>query len=120
MKFKVKPEKSNMAFMTSTFFLLIITCILWIILKEYIYFVVYFILTILLAYIYYFTSYTIKDKYLVIKLGFIVLKINYNKITNVELIKNKVKVNLKKFSLDLYPDNKDIFVAKVNSKIKRR
>ena len=117
MKFKVKYEKSNFVLMTSIILLSIITCILWFILKEYIYFSVYFILTLLISYIYYFTYYYIKKDGLIFRLGFIKIKLKYNNIKKVENLKDKVKIYFNKININIYPKNKDIFVAELNSKL---
>jgi len=120
MKFKFKPEKSNLFLMTSIIFLLFATCVFWLIIKEYIYFSVYIILTLLIAHMYYFTSYFIKDNYFVTRLGFVTIKIKYSKIMKVESLKDKVKIILNSFSIDIYPKNKEIFLAKLNSKIDKQ
>ncbi|MBE6156560.1 MAG: hypothetical protein E7161_02325 [Firmicutes bacterium] len=120
MKFKFKPEKSNLFLMTSIIFLLFITCIFWLIIKEYIFFSVYIMLTVIIAHIYYFTSYFIEAKYFVTKLGFIKIKIKYSDIRKIEDMQEKVKISLKSFSFYVYPRNKDIFVAKLNSKIDKQ
>jgi len=117
MKFKFNPEKSNKLLMSSIIFLSFVTCLFWIILREYIYFIVYFSLTLFIAITYFCTRYYIKDNYLIIKLGFISIKISYLRINNVENLNDKVKLNLIKYSLNIYPQNKDIFVAKLNSKL---
>lgn len=117
MKFKVKPEKSNLVLMSSILLFLLVTCILWLILREYVYFTIYLVLTLLIFYVYFFTFYFIKEEYFVTKLGFLKIKIKYENIRSVENLKEGVKLNLKKFSMNIYPHNKDIFVAKLNSKL---
>lgn len=117
MKFKVKPEKSNLFLMTIVLMLCLFTCLLWLVLREYIYFSIYSIITLLLGHMYYFTSYIINEKYLIIKLGLLNIKIKYNKIMKVENLKDKVKVYLKTVNINLHPKNKDIFVAKLSSKL---
>lgn len=117
MKFKVKPEKSNLLLMSTLLLLCLTTCFMWLVIREYICFGIYFALTLIIAHMYYFTSYILKEDILIIKLGFIKIKINYNKISNIEVIKDRVKLNFKKLNINIYPNNKEIFVAKINSKL---
>lgn len=117
MKFKFKPNKSNLFLMSSTIMLLVFVCLLWLVLREYIYCTVYGVLTLIIAYTYYFTSYYIKDNYFETRLGFINIKINYKNIRKVEVVNDKVKIYLNKIKFDIYPNYKDIFVVKLNSKL---
>lgn len=117
MKFRVKYEKSNIFLMSSIILCLLVTCMFWLILREYIYFAVYFALTLFISYTYFFTSYFIKEKYFVVRLGLINIKIKYSGIKSIEDGKDKLKINLKRFSFTVYPSNKEIFVAKLNSKL---
>lgn len=118
MKYKIKHEKSNLMFMSSVLILSLVTCIFWIILREYIYFSVFFILTIFIGYIYYFTFYYIDKKYLIIKLGFIKVKIKYDKIKDIEKLEKSIKLNFKNISMNIYPNNIDIFYTDLKSKMK--
>lgn len=118
MKFKVKHEKNNLAFMTSVIILCLVTCIFWLILREYIYCIIYFLLTILIAHIYYFTFYYIKDNYLKIKLGFIIIKIKYEKIFKIENLEKSINLVFKSFDMKIYPNNKDIFYTELNNRMK--
>ena len=117
MKFKAKLEKSNVLLMSSIIFLLLVTCVFWIILREYLVGVIYFALTLFLLYTYFFTSYYLKEKFFVTKLGLIKVRIKYDSINQVENLKDKVKLHLKYFNITIYPNNQDIFVAKLNSKL---
>lgn len=117
MKFKFKPQKSNLFFMSSVIILCLFTCIIWLILREYIYFSIYFLLTLVIAYTYYRTKYIIEDKYLIIKLGFLKIKINYQKITEAKKENDYVKVKFIKYGINIYPNNKDIFILKINEKL---
>ena len=118
MKYKIKHEKSNLILMSSILILCLITCYVWFIFREYIYFSIYLILTIIITHIYYFTYYYIKNDSLIIKLGFIRVKIKYNQIKSIEILKNSIKLNLEKISLNLYPNKKDMFYTEINSKMK--
>ena len=118
MKYRIKHEKSNKIFMTSVIILCLVTCMFWFILREYIYFSVYLFLTLLISYIYYFTYYYLKEEYLVIILGFIKVKIKYQKIIKIENLKNSVKLYFNGLSMDIYPNNKDIFYADMLDKMK--
>jgi len=117
MKFSVKYEKSNIMLMTSIFILLLITSLLFLVFKEYLYFIIYLIITLLISYVYFGTSYFVKEKYFVTKLGFIKIKIKYSNISNVIIEKDRVIIYLNKFSFSIYPSNKEIFLAKINSKL---
>lgn len=117
MKFKVKHEKSNLILMSSILFLCLFTCIFWLVLREYIYFIIYFVLTFLIAYIYFFTFYYLDEKFLKTKLGFFKVKIKYRNITKVENLNSGIKIHLNKMNFTIYPSNKDIFWAKLNSEL---
>ena len=75
MKFKIKHEKANLVFMTSVLILCLFTCIIWLMIREYSYFIIYLLLTLLIAIFYYNTYFYIKNDGLIIKLGFIKVKI---------------------------------------------
>lgn len=118
MKFKVKHGKSNLIFMSSVIILCLVTCIFWLMLREHIYFTVYFLLTLIISHIYYFTFYYINDNYLKIKLGFINIKIKYNKIFKIESLEKCINLVFKSFNMKIYPNNKDIFYTELNNKMK--
>jgi len=118
MKYKIKHEKSNLILMSSVLILCLITCYVWFIFREYLYFSIYLILTIIIIHIYYFTYYYIKNDSLIIKLGFIKVRIKYNKIKSIDLLKNSVILNLEKISLNLYPNNKDKFYNEISKVVK--
>ena len=118
MKYKIKHEKSNLILMSSVLILCLITCYVWFIFRKYIYFSIYLILTIIITHIYYFTYYYIKNDSLIIKLGFIKVRIKYNKIKSIKILKNSVKLNLEKISLNLYPNNKDMFYTELSKIVK--
>lgn len=115
MKFKVKPEKSNFVLMTSMFIMSLIVCILFLVLHEYIYSLIYFILILVISHIYYFTYYYLKDNGLIIRLGFIRIKFNYKNILDVNEISEKVRIKLKNITLNIYPNNREIFISKLKS-----
>ena len=118
MKYKIKHEKANLLFMSSVIIFCLITCIFWIMLREYIYFFAYLILILIISYIYYFTYYFLEERYLVFKLGFIKIKLKYSKIKKVENLKNNIKLTFNKMSMNIYPNNKDIFYLELNNKMK--
>lgn len=118
MKYKIKHEKSNKLFMTSIFIFCFITCLMWILLKEYIYFYIYLVLTILLSYIYYFTYYYLYKDKLVIKLGFINFKIKYKNIRKIDNLENSIKIFFNNISMNIYPNNKDIFFEDIKEKMR--
>lgn len=117
MKFKVKYEKSNLIFMTSIISLCFIICIIFMILKQYLYTVIYVILTSFIIYIYYFTSYKLDERKFVIKLGFINIGFKYEHIWKVEELMKGVKITTKNLSLTVYPDEPQKFVKELNKKI---
>ena len=118
MKYKIKHEKGNLVFMTSVIIMCLITCGLWLMLKEYTYFSIYLIITLLIAIFYYFTYYYLKDNYLIIKVGFINVKIKYKKIKKIDNLQNSIRLTYGKISMNIYPNNKDIFFAELSSKVK--
>ena len=118
MKYKIKHEKSNKAFMSSVFILSLVTCLFWIVLREYIYCIIFLILTLLLGYIYYCTYYYLKDDKLVIKLGFINFSVKYTELKKIENLNNSIKIYFKNISLNIYPNNKDIFYGDILNKMK--
>lgn len=118
MKFKVKHEKSNLVFMSSVIILCFITCIFWLMLREYIYFCVYFIISLIITHIYYVTSYIIENDSLVIKLGFIKVKFKYEKLLRVSILDKSINLVFKNFKMNIYPSNKEIFYTELVSKMK--
>ncbi len=119
MKFKVSAGKGNFVFMTFLIILCLVTCIFWFILDKYIIFSIYLLLTIILAHMYYITSYTVTNKKLIVQLGFIKIKIDCQKIKNMKKeANNKVKIEFEKFSLSLYPLNQDLFIEAINKEKK--
>lgn len=118
MKNKIKHEKSNLMFMSSVLLLCLVTCIFWLILKEYLYFIVFFLSTLLIGYIYFYTFYEIKDKYLLIKLGFISVKIRYTNIKDIVKVDKSIKLVFNKISMNIYPHNIDMFYVDLKRKMK--
>jgi len=118
MKFKIKHEKSNLIFMSSVIILCLVTCVFWFLLREYIYFIIYFLLTLVISHMYYVTYYFLEKDKIIFKLGFIKIKIKYKNIKKIENLKNSIKITFNNFSMNIYPDNKDIFFAEINSKMK--
>ncbi len=118
MKFKVKNTKSNLVTMTFLIILCFITCIFWLYLKKYLIFSIYFILTLIIAHMFYFTTYYINNKYLIIKLGFLKIKINIKKIKKITQNAEKVIIDLNKIHFTLYPANPDIFINSLKKYMK--
>ena len=118
MQYKIKHEKSNIVFMTSVMIMCLLTCVIWFVLREYSYFIIYLIATLLVFHIYYFTYYYIKENYLLIKLGFIKIKFKYKNINNIENKKEGIKLKFNNLSMNIYPSNKDIFYAELLNKVK--
>ena len=118
MKYKIKLEKSNIIFMSSVIVLSLISCVFWVILKKYVYFIIYFILTSIIAHIYFYTYYYLTNDYLIVRLGFLKVKINYLKIFDIEKLKLGIKLKFKKISMNIYPSNQDVFYAELKSKMK--
>ena len=117
MKFNFKPKKYNLYLMIFMIVLLLITCAIWFHLKEYVYFGVFLVLSIAIIHIYFNTLYIIDDKYLITKLGFLKIKIKYNNIKKVEEINQKVNIVLNNFTLDVSPENRDVFIKEINKKV---
>ena len=119
MKFKVKNPTNNIILMTFLLVLLFITCIFWLILKKYTYFIIYLIITILICIIYYINSYKIDNNYLIIYMGFIKIKLNIKNIKEITNTKNnEVKITFNKLSIKLYPVNSDLFITCLKEKNK--
>ena len=116
MVFKFKPERANLYLMITMFILLGFNTIVWLILRKYLFFSIMLIFTIIFINIYFMTKYELTDKYFITYLGFIKIKINYNKIKNVEVINNKINIKLKYFTIDIYPLDKDKFVKEINKR----
>lgn len=103
--------------MTFLLILLFITCIFWLILGKYNYFWIYIILTILLIIIYYFPCYIVDNNYLIVKMGFLKVKLKKDKIKEILPLKNnEVKINFNKLSIKLYPVNSDLFISCLKDK----
>ncbi len=120
MIFKVKYEKNNLFLMSTILILCLFTCLFWLILTKYIYALIYFVLTIFIGYTYYFTNYELNDKYLVIKLGFIKIKIKYNNIWQVQKKENYLTLVFHHFNINVFPKEKDIFIIKLQEKIDKQ
>lgn len=118
MKFKFSPEKSNLLLMIFMLIVLVFNVVVWLIFREYIYFTIFLILTIIIAHMYFMTFYILDDKYFIAYLGFLKIKIGYNKINNVELKNNKINIKLNHFTVDVSPENKDKFLKEIKKKIK--
>ncbi len=117
MKSKIKLEKKKIILMSSILLVLLFTCVFWFLLKEYIYFTIYLILTIFIGYIYFFTFYILKEKYLLIILGFIPIKIKYKNIKSIEKLNIGIRLKLKYFNLILYPNKEDMFYLKLQEEM---
>ena len=117
MKFKVDLENNNFYLMTVVITLCIFTCLIWLILREYVYFIIYFFLNSLLINCYYFTNYIVGKQCLIIKLGIFKININYKKITNIKKTNKKVMLFIGNKKINLYPKNKEKFVSVLNSKL---
>lgn len=118
MKYKVKHEKKNLALTSSVLFLCFVSCLFWFVLKEYTYFAIYIILTIVISYIYYFTTYQIGDKNLIIKLGFIKIKIDYKRIKSVKELTPGIELKFQRYHFKIYPNNQDMFYLNLISRMK--
>ena len=120
MKFKVKPNKSNFYMMTFVLVLCFVTCIFWIYLNKYVIGVIYLIVTVILAHMYYFSTYIIDNNVLTIKLGFLPVKIKCSNIKKIEQEDDRVKLEFAKLSLSLYPMNKELFVTSLKKELKTK
>ena len=118
MKFKFSPEKFNLLLMIFMLIVLVFNVVVWLIFREYIYFAIFLVLTIMITHMYFRTRYVLDDKYFITYLGFLKIKINYNKIKKVELKNNKNNIKLNYFTIDVSPDNKDKFLKEIKKKIK--
>lgn len=116
MKYKVKYDKFHLIFMTILLLLCFVSCLLWLKLNKYGYFGIYFGASIILGYVYYFTSYELRKEYLIIKLGFIPIKIKYKDILNIKENKGNITLKLKNYSLNIYPENKEEFSKNLKSR----
>ena len=118
MKFKFSPEKFNLRLMIFMFILLIFSIVVWFIFREYTYFAVFLILTLISAHMYFMNRYVIDKKYLITYLGFLKIKINYNDIKEVEIKNDKVNIKLNRIILDICPEDSKKFVRELKKKIK--
>ncbi len=109
MKYKIKYPKNNLALMSMLIIFGLFTCIIWYNLKEYAYCFGYLITLLILSYTYYFTYYYLKNDYLQVRLGFIILRFKYQNIKDVIQDEDKIKIKLKKISFCIYPKNIDNF-----------
>ncbi len=114
MKFKCKPEKANFVLMTFIVVICLVTCIFWLLLKKYVYFACYLILTLIIIHTYYFQYYVIKNKHLEIHMGFLNIKFKCKEIKKVTKLDNKVKIELNKINFTIYPLNTDLFMSALN------
>ncbi len=117
MKFKAKYEKNNLVFMSSIILLCLVVCVLFIVLKNYLYSIIYFILTLIIIHTYYFASYELGKDKLIIQMGFLKIKFRYEFLWKVEKNNKGVKVTNKNFSFTIYPDDQTKFIRELNKKI---
>lgn len=117
MEFREVPFKNNRLFMLIIIPVLIFICISWLILNKYGYFIGYLGITLLLVYLHFFTYYYINNDYLLIKAGFLKIKIYYKDINSVEVNNNKLRVNWKRLNINLYPNNSNIFIKEFKNRL---
>ena len=117
MKFKEVPPKNNLILMFFIMVTLTFISIGFLILKKYYYFIIYILFTVLLIYFYLFTYYVLEKEYILIKSGFLKIKIKYSDINNLEESKASIKIISKKIKYILYPDKKDKFMKEINNNV---
>ena len=113
MKYKVAYNKFHLIFMTSILLLCLISCLLWLQFDKYLYFSIYFILSIGLGYIYYFTSYELRKEELIIHLGFIPVKIKYKNILEIKEENQAVVIKNLSSKLKIYPEKRQEFIKEL-------
>lgn len=119
MKFKFKPKKSNLYLMIFMILVLLINSAIWLIIKEYLYFIITLILSLIIIHVYFTTTYIIYDDYFVTTLGFLKVKIYYKNIKKIEVVNNKVNVVLKNITIDLCPDKMDVFIKEIKGRMNK-
>lgn len=85
--------------------------------KEYVVAGIYLLVITILWHTYYYTFYTILDNYLVIKWGFIKLKIKYERIKEIKKETKYCVIEFKRFKLHINPENEDEFVKEIKKKV---
>ena len=106
-----------MIIITITIVLCLICSLCFLYIHKYLYFIIYFLFTLLITMMNYFSYYKLESNYLLIKLGLIPIKIKYQSIWQVKEVNKKVLIVMSKFSLGLYPLDKDKFISNLNKKI---
>ena len=119
MKFKSKPNKNNMVTMISTLIMIFVTCIIWIYLKEYLYFSIFMIFIIIILHIFLCTTYEFSNNALIVRLGLLPIKIKYENIKSIDVLVDKIKITTNLYNTELYPDDLDKFTKLLKSKIKK-
>ena len=119
MNYKVRYSKAQNNIFLSIVILILVTCFLWALLKEYLIFIIYLVLAIFLIYSHYTTNYQLSKNHLIIKMGLIPIKINYQKIKGIELKDNKIEIDYKKIKINVYPLELKEFYEKLNNKVKK-
>lgn len=117
MKYKERPPKNNLILMFFIMSALIFVSVGFLILKKYSYFLFYLTASIILIYSYLFTYYFLEKDYLLIKLGFVKVKIEYKNILSISETNEKLVIFTKKNKFNLYPNPKDKFIKELNKKL---
>lgn len=116
--YKNKLELKNKILMTFIFILLIINFIGWILLKEYVYAIIFILITLVLFQMYYFTSYYFDKEHLVVKLGLIKLKFKYQNIIEVKEDRNQIYIQTNIIGFHVNPSEKEKFKKELSLKMK--
>ena len=119
MKFREQPAKKNATLILFVVLSLVLISLCFLILNSILYFCLYIVLTIILAYLYFFTYYFIDDDYLILKSGFIKVKIKYSNIISIVENNENIKIVTNKTKFILYPDYKTKFVNELKKKVNK-
>ncbi len=120
MKFKEVIPKKNRLVLNITLPALVIVCILWIILKEYIRFAIYLLFTIICFHMFLQTYYYLRKDYICVKSGFLKIKLYYKNIKEVVDSEDKLIIKHNNINWTFYPDDKKSFVKELKSKVSKK
>lgn len=94
MKIKNNLDKKNKSFIGTVSIISLLTFFGIIYLNEYLYGIAFLLLFTFLLILYIDTSYEITDDYFIVKYSFIKIKYNFEKITSVEVVDDKVMIKI--------------------------
>lgn len=119
MKYNYNFKGSNLCLVVFLVIVYLFNCIVWLLFRKYVMFLILVLLALFVMYLYFYTYYTLEKDYFVIHLGFIKIKTKYKDILDVKKENNKVTFKTINFDFSIYPVPEDKFIKEINSKLNK-